>query len=137
MKIPETERQAIQNFVQGVLGCGCPNEIFNKIDIEQNPLNFSDISEGVLISIGGQLLIYLINTNDALEFTGKLERIFSRGQELRDNSGFNRFRLVIATRDSATVREILNQTFQGLEGMDSRMHFHLIDGEQIPTLSSR
>jgi hypothetical protein len=132
--ISGTDKKAIKSFVQGVLGCTCPNEVFLNIKLEKNPSNFADLSRGDLISIGGTLLVYLIKPNDGEELVGKLELLFNRGQETRDKGGFNRFRLVVSTSRIQPTQEILARQFETLEDLDGRLHLHVIGIEQLPDL---
>ncbi len=135
--ILETDKEAIKKFVQGVLGCTCPDEVFLNIKLEKNPSNFSDISRGDMISIGGVLLVFLIKPNDGEDLAGKLGRLFNRGQETRDKGGFNRFRLVVLTSRILPTREMLARQFEALEGLDGRLHLHVIETEQLPDLIAR
>lgn len=132
--LSETDKKAIKSFVQGVLGCTCQNEVFLDIKLEKNPSNFADLSGGVLISIGGTLLVYLIKPNDGEDLAGKLEQLFTRGQETRDKGGFNRFRLVVSTSRIQPTQEILARQFEILEDIDGRLHLHVIGIEQLPDL---
>lgn len=132
--ISETDKKAIKSFVQGVLGCTCPNEVFLSINLERNPSNFADISRGDLISLGGTLLVYLIKPNDGEDLAGKLEQLFNLGRETRDNGGFNRFRLVVSTSREQPTRKSLARQFEILENLDERLHLHVIGTNQLPDL---
>jgi len=132
--LSETDIKAIKSFVQVVLGCTCPNEVFLNIKLEKNPSNFSDLSRGDLISIGGTLLVYLIKPNDGEDLADKLKQLFNRGQETRDKGGFNRFRLVVSTSRIQPTQEILTRKFETLEDLDGKLHLHVIGIEQLPDL---
>lgn len=135
--IADTNKQAIKGFVQGVLGCKCPNEVFLSINVEKNPTNFADLSQGDLIAIGGKLLVFLIKITDGEILTSKLEQIFNRGREIRDKGGFNRFRLVISAPVTQSAEEILTRQFEILENLDERLHLHVIGTDQLPDLSAQ
>ena len=132
--ISEKDKKAIKSFVQGVLGCTCPNEVFLNIKVEQNPPGFADITQGYLIAIGGKLLVYLISANDEEILPSKLEQLFNLGRETRDNRGFNRFRLVVSTSREQPTRKSLARQFEILENLDERLHLHVIGIEQLPDL---
>ena len=132
--ISETDKKAIKRFVQEVLGCTCPDEVFLNINLEKNPSNFADISQGDLIMIGGKLLVYLIKPNDGKVLVSKLEQLFIRGREMRDNGGFSRFRLVVLILGNPSVREILSQKFESLKNLDERVHLHVIEDDQLPSV---
>ena len=132
--ISETDKKAIKSFVQGVLGCTCPNEVFLNIKLEKNPSSFADTSRGDLISIGGTLLVYLIKPTDGEDMAGRLGQLFNRGREIRDKGGYNRFRLVVSTSRIQPTQEILARKFEALEDLDERLHLHVIETEQLPDL---
>jgi len=134
MVLSETDKKAIKSFVQGVLGCTCPNEMFLNIKVEQNPPGFADIIQGDLIVIGGKLLVYLIKPNDGEGLAGKLEQLFNLGREIRDNGGFNRFRLVVSTSREQQTQKLLARQFEILENLDERLHLHVIGIEPLPYL---
>ena len=133
----ETGKQAVKRFVQEVLGCTCPDEVFLSINVEKNPLDFAEISKGVLITIGDKLLVYLISTNDGELLASKLEQVFNRARETRDKVGFNRFRLVVSSSREQSTGDILIQKFESLENLDERLHLHVIEPEQLPDLGVR
>lgn len=135
--ILETDKQAIKGFVQGVLGCKCPNEVFLSINVEKNPTNFADLSQGDLIAIGGKLLVFLVETNDGEILTSKLEQIFNQGRETRDKGGFNRFRLVVSVPGKQPAQNILTRQFETLENLDERLHLHVIGTDQLSDLSAQ
>jgi hypothetical protein len=127
-----TDKQAVKRFVQEELGCTCPDEVFSNIEIEDSPASFADLSEGQLILIGGKLIVYLIQTNDGMNLTNKLEQIFNRAREIRNKNGFNRFRLVVSAPSEQLNRDILTQQFENLVNIDERLHLHVIKHDQFP-----
>ena len=135
--ISDTNKQAIKGFVQGVLGCKCPSEVFLSINVEKNPTNFADLSQGDLIAIGGKLLVFLIKTDNGEILASKLEQIFNRGREIRDKGGFHRFRLVISAPVKQPAEEILTRQFEILENPGERLHLHVIVTDQLPDLSAQ
>ena len=137
MVISETDTQTIKRFVQRVLGCTCPNEVFLNINVEQNPPSFADITQGDLISIGGKLLVYLVNTHDGEDLASKLEQILNRGRETRDKGGYNRFRLVISTSRKQPMQELLTRKVETLNNLDERLHIHVIGIDQLPGFSAQ
>jgi hypothetical protein len=134
MVISDKSQQAIKIFVQEILGCTCPDEIFYNIDIEINPSELADISQGDLIAIGDKLLVYLVSANEAEFLSDKLEQIFIRGREIRNMRSFNRFRLVVSSQREQESREILARKFASLENVDERLHLHVIAPEHLPDM---
>ena len=130
-EISETDRQAVKEFVQEVLGCTCPNEVFRNINLEKNPSNFADLSRGDLIAIGDKLLVYIVKASDGEVLAGMLQQLFNLGREKRDEGGFNRFRLVVSTSETQSTRETLTRRYEALEDLDERLHLHVIGVEQL------
>ncbi len=130
-EISETDRQAVKEFVQEVLGCTCPNEVFRNINLEKNPSNFADLSRGDLIAIGDKLLVYIVKASDGEVLAGMLPQLFNLGREKRDEGGFNRFRLVVSTSETQSTRETLTRRYEALEDLDERLHLHVIGVEQL------
>ena len=134
MVISAKVQQAIKIFVQEILGCTCPDEVFSNIEIEINPSELVDISQGELISIGDKLLVYLVSTNEAEFLADKLEQIFIRGREIRNMRSFNRFRLVVSSQREQESRVILTRKRARLENIDERLHLHVIAPEHLPDM---
>jgi hypothetical protein len=130
----DINRAAIEKFIRDGLGCTCPDEVFESISVEQNPGEFADFQKGRLLTIGGKLLVYLVETNDWASVAAKLEQIFGQGCEKRDAEGFNRFRLVVSTPDIQPARQLLLQQFDALSELDERLHLHVITPDQLPEL---
>ena len=124
-------KSAIEKFVRKSLGCTCPNEVFNFIRIEHNPVAFGNLQQGYLLTIGGVLLVYVVETHNWESVTSHLEQIFMRGREMRDTGEFNRFRLVVVTSDIQPAQQVLLRQFDVL---DDRLHLHVIEREQLPKL---
>lgn len=121
---------AIEQFVRGVLGCGCPAAVFRSVTLEDNPPDFADLAPARLIRIGGRLLVLLLETRGQDALALPLEQLFVRGRQLRDAEGCNRFRLVVAA--PAAVHQSLADRFSGLDGLDERLHLHVVTSGQLP-----
>ena len=48
---------AVETFVRGTLGCGCPDEVFQQV--EESALAAPEAPAAWRIAIGGRLLVYL------------------------------------------------------------------------------
>ncbi len=126
------DRQSIERFVRGTLGCGCPDEVFNSIAIER-PGGTAPSAPFVRLLVGNRLLIYVIDARD-LDLAGAtVPMLATQGVAERDRAGLNRFRLVVAadhptppgvTAFSAGVAEAIEQ--------DDRAHLHVIAAELVP-----
>ena len=134
MSETDVNKAAIEKFVREGLGCTCPDEVFRSISVEQNPEAFSDLHKGHLLTIGGKLLVYLVETDDWASVAVNLEQIIRLGREKRDAGEFNRFRLVVSTPDIKPARQILMRQFEALTGLDEKLHLHVITPDRLPEL---
>jgi len=120
--------RVIEQFTRDTLGCSCPDEVFRTVSVETNPPAFRDAGPARLLRIGGRLLVLLLELRG--QDTLPLERLFSRGRQLRDAGGYNRFRLVVAA--PLAMHPSLGVRFARLDGLDERLHLHLITPDQLP-----
>lgn len=112
----------IKAFVQGVLGCGCSEEVFNLI--EETDADYKGVRYS-RINIGNRLLVYLFRTDDRHLMLEELGRILRTGLEDRDRNGFNRLRLVYAVESPAELRDMVEKTFATLK-TDDRTYVHVV-----------
>ena len=124
------DKDMIKFFAQNTLGCGCPEEVFQHITCESNILRDS-VNIPYKITIGNRLLIYVfaIDTPDSLK--DLLPKLADIGKRERDNSGFNRFRLVLAADNHDSLRQTGEQLFNALE-KDEKIHLHILPKTSIP-----
>jgi hypothetical protein len=122
--MPAAGRDAVVRFVRGTLGCTCPDEVFDEIELETRSapgLSLealgADAVEQVL-HVGGRLLIALCPTLDER----RLQALLRAGVALRDARGYNRFRVAIAGSGPAPER-----VAELLGGLDDRVHVHVVD----------
>jgi hypothetical protein len=106
----------IERFIRNVLGCQCPDAVFRRI------------------SAGDRLLILVLHSDDSDLMHRMLGGLLREGRRLRESRGFNRFRLVIATTCAGFMEPSLMKDFERLEGMDERLHLHVIAAERLPAL---
>lgn len=125
---------AIEHFVRLELGCQCPAAVFRRIGVEYAPEEFGFRPQGRLISVGEQLLILVVRSDDPDTLHRMLGGLLQEGRRLRDARGFNRFRLVIATTRADVMGPSLRENFERLDGMDERLHLHVISPEQVPAI---
>ena len=132
----------IENFVRGPLGCDCPDKVFQHIEVTDNPADFKTVLGGklypssLLITIGGILLVLTVEAESWELIQSRLEAVFKRGIEVRDNRGYNRFRLVVATTNREDIHRALTQQFKKLVGDDEKIHLHVLSLEQLPNYKS-
>jgi len=124
---------AIERFVRQDLGCQCPAAVFSRIGVVEAPPAFGAWPRCRLISVGGRLLILVVRSDDPDTLHRMLGSLLLEGRRLREARGFNRFRLVIATA-SAGVSHSLRKDFERLDGLDERLHLHVVSPDQLPEI---
>ena len=120
-----TSRFHIRNFVRNVLGCTCPDKIFEQIEDKQ-VASFSSPHTRSL-TIGGRLLIFIWHVKDRESFKSGLLAMLAAGKKERDERGLNRFRAVLAI--AVTPHDIETEAqsyFKQYAGDDNRMHIHVV-----------
>jgi hypothetical protein len=129
-----TLRDPIERFIRNELGCQCPDAVFRRIGVENCPEGFGNWPQGRLISAGGRLLILVLHSDEPDVMHRVLGGLLQEGRRLRESRGFNRFRLVIATNCAGLMEPSLRKDFEHLEGMDERLHLHVIAAQQVPAM---
>jgi hypothetical protein len=125
---------ALEHFVRQELGCQCPDAVFRHIEVEDAPVGFGIWPQGRLISVGERLLILVVRCDDPDTLHCMLGGLMQEGRRLRQARGFNRFRLVIATSCADVLGPPLREDFERLDGMDERLHLHVIAPVQVPAI---
>ena len=113
----------IRRFVREILGCSCPEEIFNKIEYREA----CDDIPGSKINVGDRLLIYIINMDGIPAIPEVVGPAVQRGIEERDEKGFNRFRLVLASSSPDEIYRIAEKTFIDSACTDEKSHLHVLN----------
>ncbi|HEX9024570.1 MAG TPA: hypothetical protein VF799_12100, partial [Geobacteraceae bacterium] len=86
--------RAIRDFVVNVLGCRCPEEVFRDIRLNRAPGAVAGVPLLFEIRVGGRLLIFGVSADRLEGPAAPLAGLAAAGRKARDDSGFNRFRLV-------------------------------------------
>jgi hypothetical protein len=127
---PDTAAFA-RHFVRNTLGCTCPDEVLERIEIE-NPPGDPPLTR---IRVGGRLLIYLLAPPVPERAEGIVTRLLAEGVGERNAGGYNRFRLVLAAEVPADLRAAAEAAF-GSAHPDGRTHLHVVEmSEAAPLLS--
>ncbi len=121
----------VKTFVRHVLGCECPDEVFAHIDCQCNIVLNNDIVLRNKINIGNRLLIYVVEMNSPDFLKNILATLVPIGINERDEKGFNRFRLVIATDKLDNLKDKVEKTFKALEIKDEKVHLHIVHQNEI------
>jgi hypothetical protein len=120
----------IQDFVQHILGCTCPDKVFEQIEDRRVAPSFSPHTR--IITIGGRLLIYIWNVKGADRLKENLFAMLEAGKKERDEKGLNRFRAVLAFDTAAQHCETSAKSyFSQYAGKDDRMHIHVVSTENL------
>ena len=125
------DRRLVIDFVRNTLGCCCPDEVFESIEIEE-----INAPEGIArlrrINIGNTLLVYV--AWPAYDYESGIRHTAVAGRNERDRDGFNRFRLVVVRSDSLSTDSI-SGVFVSETGKDEKMHLHFVDSPEIARAS--
>ena len=105
-------------LIQDMLGCGCPMEVFEHVQMEL--ISTNDISMLQLI-LGNKLLVWIVNRLKMDRAKDSASKLLDRGRIERDSRQLNRFRLVL-------VGEALEaEELQKLpETKPDKVHLHIL-----------
>jgi len=125
----------IKDFVQGALGCQCPEDVFQTLDCVHNFTAADGSVVNARINVGNRLLVYVVEMNEGMG-TDYIRGILREGRQERDRRGFNRFRLVLCTNDRESalsmIRDITHSadgygsSFELAVGLDEKVHTHIL-----------
>jgi hypothetical protein len=116
----------IKHFIQVTLGCTCPEEVFQTIDVHRNVRLNSFIALDCVLIVGKRLLIYIADAGMEGCVEEHLPILVSSGKKERDEKGLNRFRLVLVADEPDEVRRVTERPFEELRGSDEKVHLHVI-----------
>ena len=127
--IKRNKNTCIKHFVRVHLGCACPDQVFENITVTEQSGIFS--SANTIYEIGGRLFVAVFVSADWHDMARHLGKVVDAGKRFRDQHGYNRFRLVIAT-DNNDAKTSLQKVFENLPGVDEKTHLHVIKPEHLP-----
>lgn len=122
-KIPD---EIIKRFAQDVLGCGCPERVFKKIETGEVSIGHQ-MGIAKRIVIGDTLLIYIVPEDSAESMLNGIEQVVAAGREDRDSNQYNRFRLVIPAIGDPKIETLLCSAFAEKAGVDEKLHIHIVE----------
>lgn len=107
-------------LIQDMLGCGCPLEVFEHIQMELIRVN--DICMLQLI-LGNKLLVWIMDRLKMDRAKDSASKILEQGRNERDSRQLNRFRLVLV----GEVPEPEAEELQKLpETKPDKVHLHIL-----------
>lgn len=113
-------------FVRGILGCGCPQEIVARTTIDRGETG------EIGLDVGGRLLVRVLASEDLDRLIDVFPETVERLRAERDRRGFNRLRLVVAHDRTDLVADVLAPMLRLIPAADDRVHLHVIRPDQLP-----
>ncbi len=128
------KQQIIKKFAVEILGCGCPDKVFQTIDDEI--ITFPFVKNLVIqrIVIGNRLLIYLFPCPAIEGAIRSLPQLIEEGTAERDRQNYNRFRLVVYGVDNDARTLQLQSCCKIFTDSDDRLFLHVLDHKQVREL---
>ena len=123
--------EAIKAFTRDVLGCDCPEEVFDKIVCEDDVKINNGISISHKINIGDKLLIYVLILKQRNKLGSELPKLIEAGEKERNDRGFNRFRLVLVSENPDVIKDEAYKLFEKLE-KDEKINLHIVGRIDFP-----
>ena len=120
----------IRNFVRQDLGCGCPEEVFDDIDLSLTEARQNRPAMKKLL-IGKRLLICILPCNDPAGLPQLLPELVRELRQERDSMGYNRVRIVIAAIEPILLQPGADLLFQTLADVDERTHLHILPADHL------
>jgi hypothetical protein len=125
------DRQSIEHFVRGTLGCHCPDDVFQSIAIERVPTPRHALPHTRLV-IGERLLIHVFEAQPAKATAAAISKPTTQGRTERDAKHYNRYRLVLASDHPIQLLDDARTSFESVAGTDNRTHLHILATDQLP-----
>ena len=123
----------MKSFVQNILGCTCPDSIFDQQEFDSG-ITINNIKNCKKLCVGERLLIYLINAESVSDLPSSITSLVSEGRRERDSRGLNRFRLVLGAKDVDLISKEAKTIFEGFNDLDGKVHLHVVSMKKIDKL---
>jgi len=117
----------IKRFVQEILGCSCPDEVFEKIHYQKDGGSLS----GKKLTVGDRLLIYIITIDGKSSAREVIKTALEQGVTERNGKGLNRFRLVLVASHPENLRKPAELAFESSGYSDEKSHLHLVSETDV------
>ena len=116
----------VKAFVQGTLGCSCPEELFDHITVDTGAGELSH-----RIRIGGRLLVYILDASRAVDVSSAIASALREGVRERDRDHFNRLRLVVVSPSPERIAETAQAAFSNSPARDEKTHLHVLETRNL------
>jgi hypothetical protein len=113
------ERSSAVALVRGLLGCTCPDEIFDHYQVRKQIFRSLSLIEVIM---GDRLLVWIIDGGKVPDAGEALGQLLKAGLAERERRGLNRFRLVVVG-DFPSWEE---RWAHLAEEMDPKVHLHVL-----------
>jgi hypothetical protein len=120
----------VKRFVRDVLGCTCPDGVFDELDCGARRVAGVDVAR---LDIGGRLLVLVLDADAVADPATAVDVVLRAGLAERDAGGFNRLRLVVHGVPAADWCAAATRAFEARCG-DERTHLHLLDHDAVDGL---
>ncbi len=115
-----SDRAEVIGLIQGILGCGCPMEVFE--DIQKEMIKTDHMAMLQLI-LGNRLLVWIVDAMKMGRPDDSISKLLEQGRLERDRRNLNRFRLVVVGGFSERVAKGLQALS---ETEHDRVHLHVL-----------
>jgi hypothetical protein len=116
---------AIRQLIREELGCDCPEVDLKK---DEHELKTHLEPEEADRCMEGQQCVSLVPVDHLQDVAKDARDLLSDGKGIRDRHGLNRYRLVLVGHVS---REVIGDLQKEAQGIDDRMHVHLIEPDRL------
>lgn len=130
-----SQHPVIKHFVREILGCTCPDAVFDKIDVVNDQRLPGEQLGYHRIIVGNRLLIHLPDAVELSRLSGILPSAVLAGIRERDSGKYNRFRLVLMRDDNDDFESQAHLLFANIPGKDDRTHLHVISKRDAEVLA--
>lgn len=120
-----TNFTGVRKFVRDILGCGCPEEVFDSLILAEET-SWDGGPEVRTLLVGNRLLVVILAVRDGDDLRTILPQLVRHYRRMRDERGYNRVRLVIASDRPESLQLAASFSFAGIPEVDARMHLHIL-----------
>ena len=121
-----TERSRAVFLVRGLLGCTCPQEVFDHYQVGGQVITSMPVVELIM---GDRLLVWMVDGAKISDPGETLSNLLEAGLSKRKRRGLNRFRLVVVGDFLSWEKRWAHLA----KDLDSKVHLHVLPALIEPT----